>query len=82
MSMDTLKVKIIKKAWEDADFKARLLADPRSALKQDFGIEVPEGIELSVLAETPAHYALVIPPQPEELDQLKSAGVQPQITWN
>ncbi|CAN7172867.1 NHLP leader peptide family RiPP precursor [Paenibacillus sp. LjRoot56] len=81
MSMDTLKVKIIKKAWEDADFKARLLADPRSALKQDFGIEVPEDIELSVLAETPAHYALVIPPQPEELDQLKSTGVQPQITW-
>ncbi|WP_236292278.1 NHLP leader peptide family RiPP precursor [Paenibacillus allorhizoplanae] len=82
MSMDTLKVKIIKKAWEDADFKARLLADPRSALKQDFGIEVPEGIELSVLAETPAHYALVIPPQPEELEQLKSTGVQPQISWN
>ncbi|WNR44548.1 NHLP leader peptide family RiPP precursor [Paenibacillus roseipurpureus] len=82
MSMDTLKVKIIKKAWEDADFKARLLADPRSALKQDFGIDVPEGIELSVLAETSAHYALVIPPQPEELDQLKSTGVQPQISWN
>ncbi|MGO4498249.1 NHLP leader peptide family RiPP precursor [Paenibacillus sp. 2RAB27] len=81
MSMDTLKVKIIKKAWEDADFKARLLADPRSALKQDFGIEVPEGIELSVLAETPAHYALVVPPQPEELEQLKSNGAQPQISW-
>ncbi|NOU65526.1 NHLP leader peptide family natural product precursor [Paenibacillus sp. LMG 31461] len=82
MSMDTLKVKIIKKAWEDADFKARLLADPRSALKQDFGIEVPEDIELSVLAETPAHYALVIPPQPEELDQLKATGVAPQVTWS
>ncbi|OAS16728.1 NHLP leader peptide family RiPP precursor [Paenibacillus oryzisoli] len=82
MSMDTLKEKIIKKAWEDADFKARLLADPRSALKQDFGIDVPEGIELSVLAETPAHYALVIPPQPEELDQLKATEAQVQYSWN
>ncbi|MDR6552375.1 NHLP leader peptide family RiPP precursor [Paenibacillus qinlingensis] len=82
MSTDALRVKIIQKAWEDADFKARLLADPRSALKQDFGIEVPEDIELSVLAETPAHYALVIPPQPEEMDQLKSTGAEVKFSWN
>jgi hypothetical protein len=82
MSMDTLKVSIIKRAWEDADFKARLLADPRSALRQDFGHEIPEGIELQVMAVTPTKYALIIPPNPEELDGLKATGVQPQMaTW-
>ncbi|NOU65528.1 NHLP leader peptide family natural product precursor [Paenibacillus sp. LMG 31461] len=83
MSMDTLKVNIIKKAWEDADFKARLLADPRSALEQDFGHSIPEGIELHVMAVTPTKYALIIPPKPEELDELTGTGVQPQmLSWN
>ncbi|WNR44549.1 NHLP leader peptide family RiPP precursor [Paenibacillus roseipurpureus] len=82
MSMDTLKVSIIKKAWEDADFKARLLADPRSALQQEFGHTIPEGIELNVMAVTPTKYALIIPPKPEELDGFTGTGVQPQMySW-
>ncbi|CAN7759599.1 NHLP leader peptide family RiPP precursor [Paenibacillus sp. LjRoot153] len=82
MSIDTLKVNIIKKAWEDPDFKARLLADPRSALQQDFGHNIPEGIELHVMAVTPTKYALIIPPKPEELDGLTATEVQPQMaTW-
>ncbi|OAS16729.1 NHLP leader peptide family RiPP precursor [Paenibacillus oryzisoli] len=82
MSIDTLKVDIIKKAWEDEDFKARLLADPRSALQEEFGHEIPEGIELQVMAVTPTKYALIIPPKPEELDQFTGAGAQPQMaTW-
>ncbi|CAH1227149.1 hypothetical protein PAECIP111891_06081 [Paenibacillus allorhizoplanae] len=83
MSMDTLKVNIIKKAWEDPDFKARLLADPRSALEQDFGHSIPEGIELHVMAVTPTKYAMIIPPKPEELDELTATGVQPQMAaWS
>ncbi|OAS16730.1 NHLP leader peptide family RiPP precursor [Paenibacillus oryzisoli] len=83
MSIDTLKVNIIKKAWEDEDFKARLLADPRSALQEEFGHEIPEGIELNVMAVTPTKYALIIPPKPEELDQFTGSGVQPQMaSWS
>ncbi|WNR47161.1 NHLP leader peptide family RiPP precursor [Paenibacillus roseipurpureus] len=73
----------MKKAWEDADFKARLLADPRSALQQEFGHTIPEGIELNVMAVTPTKYALIIPPKPEELDGFTGTGVQPQMaSWN
>ncbi|MGO4498248.1 NHLP leader peptide family RiPP precursor [Paenibacillus sp. 2RAB27] len=83
MSMDTLKVDIIKKAWKDPDFKARLLADPHSALEQDFGHSIPEGIELHVIAVTPTKYALIIPPQPEELDGLTATREQPQMAaWS
>lgn len=72
MSVDSLKVQIIKKAWEDPAFKQLLLSDPKAALKQGFGIDVPDEIELKVVEETPTSLALVIPPNPEEV--LKAEG--------
>lgn len=67
MSIESLKVQIIKKAWEDPAFKQQLLADPKAALQQAFGIEVPQGIELKAVAETASEYVLVIPPNPEDV---------------
>ncbi|MBN2981338.1 MULTISPECIES: NHLP leader peptide family RiPP precursor [Cohnella] len=67
MSVDALKVQIVKKAWEDPVFKQQLLNDPKSALKQAFGIEVPQEIELKVVEETTTSYYLVIPPNPEDV---------------
>lgn len=67
MSVESLKVQIIQKAWEDPAFKEQLLADPKAALQQAFGIEVPEAITLKVVAETPTEYVLVIPPNPEDV---------------
>ena len=67
MSLDSLKVQIIKKAWEDPGFKQQLLDDPKAALGQAFGIEVPADLGLKVLVETPSAYVLVIPPKPEDV---------------
>ncbi|WP_157276734.1 hypothetical protein [Paenibacillus sp. Soil766] len=51
--------------------------------KQDFGHTIPEGTELQVMAVTPTKYALIIAPKPEELDELKATGVQPQMAaWS
>lgn len=75
MSVDALKVQIIKKAWEDPAFKRLLLDDPKAALKQAFGIDVPAEYELKVVEETPTSYALVLPPNPEDVVVAKS-GLQ------
>jgi len=42
---------IVATAWADEDFKARLLADPRTVLAE-YGIDTPEGIELVVVEDT------------------------------
>lgn len=81
MSLDALKVKIIKKAWEDQEFKAKLLADPKGALLEAFGISIPQGIELKAVEETPSQYYLVIPPNPEDAD-LADGTVVPNYVWN
>ncbi|MFC5472130.1 NHLP leader peptide family RiPP precursor [Cohnella suwonensis] len=78
MSLESLKVQIIKKAWEDASFKKSLLSDPKSAIREAFGIEIPEAIELKVVEETPTTYYLVLPPNPEDVP---SGGSVVNLMW-
>ncbi|WP_135557430.1 NHLP leader peptide family RiPP precursor [Paenibacillus cymbidii] len=79
MSAETLKVQIIQKAWADPAFKQQLLQDPKAAISQAFGIELPEAIELNVVEETPTSYVLVIPPNPE--DVTVPDGSIPNYVW-
>lgn len=81
MSLNSLKVQIIQKAWEDPEFKARLLADPSKALQASFGIELPAGINLKVVEETPSDYYLVIPPNPAEFADPKAEPGNLQYNW-
>lgn len=57
--------KIVAQAWADADFKARLMANPRAVL-QEAGVEVPAGMELRVVenAANTVHFVLPPPPAP------------------
>jgi Rieske Fe-S protein len=54
---------IIATAWADAEFKARLLADPRTVLAEH-GIDVPEGFELVVVEDTETVKHLMLPASP------------------
>ena len=56
--------RVIAKAWADQDFKAALLADPRSAL-QSQGIDLPEGLTLNVLEDSENRVNLVLPKAPD-----------------
>ena len=62
-----LKELIIAKAWEDAAFKARLLADPKGTILHTFGIEIPEDIDLEAVTESSKKLYLVIPPAPVDM---------------
>jgi hypothetical protein len=57
---------IITKCWEDEAFKNRLLADPSSTLRAE-GLEIPEGLTVSVVANTAQVHTLVIPEKPTQL---------------
>lgn len=68
MSVETLKVQNIQKAWEDPVLLQSLLANPKNALENAFGLEIPPDIEIVAVEETPSRYYLVIPPKPEDLE--------------
>jgi len=61
--------KAIKKAWADQTFRSGLLKDANAALA-GIGIDVPSGITIKVIADTPSvrHYVLPMPPPAELTD--------------
>ena len=61
--------RVVARAWQDEDFKGRLLEDPEVALVE-IGIEVSAGHEVRVVEDTERVTHLVIPPSPgEELSE-------------
>ena len=66
--MSTAKVleDILSRAGEDADFRARLLSDPETTLKEEFDLNVPKGMEVKVVEDSAFTAHLVLPP-PERL---------------
>ena len=73
-----IRMALIEKAGEDEDFRAHLLADPKSAIEGEFDVTVPEDFSLHVHEENPGTAHLVLPPSPglssEELAAVSGAS--------
>lgn len=72
MSTEALKAQILRNAWDNPEFKQRLIEQPKIALMQILGFELPKDVELRVVEETPSSLVFVIPPNPEEVIEDKS----------
>ena len=55
--------KIFAACWQDDDLKARFIADPKAVLTE-FGMDVPDGIDLKVIENSDecVHITLPVPP--------------------
>lgn len=70
--MDTkqsMQERLVAKAAEDSDFRARLLADPGSAVEEELGIKLPENLNIQVHEEGIDTAHIVLPPSSELTDQ-------------
>ena len=68
--------KVVAHAWSDDTYKDGLVNDPRSVLAQA-GLEVPQSVEIAVVADTADRRHLVLPAKPVEgeIDEEALAGV-------
>lgn len=58
---------LIRRCWEDPDFKARLLADPESVIREA-GLPIPAGVSCVKAVENhPGQLTIAIPPDPSTL---------------
>ena len=55
---------LIEKATNDGEFRARLLENPRSAIEEVFGVNLPEGLSVKVHEQSDSEVHLVLPPDP------------------
>lgn len=72
---ESMLEKLMAKAEEDTDFRGRLLANPGSALKEAFDIEVPDDFKVVVHEDDARTAHLVLPASSELSDaQLQHAA--------
>ena len=74
---------IVARSWDDADFRAQLLADPSATLAAN-GVSTPAGKQVVVIEDTDTELHLVIPARPSELsdEELDSvAGGFPCVSY-
>ena len=71
-----MRMKIVGKATEDADFRARLLSDPKEAIGQELGVSIPASMSVEVHEDDGANAHLVLPPDSRlsEVDLQMVAG--------
>ncbi|WP_366514448.1 NHLP leader peptide family RiPP precursor [Paenibacillus sp.] len=74
VSEKTLQEDIIEKAWTDEQFRQQLLSNPKQALREAFGITIPDHIKVRTVEEQQNDYVLVIPPNPAKVNYDVNCG--------
>ena len=73
-----LEERLIVKATKDETFRKNLLASPRETLETEFGINIPDAVNIKVLEEDQNSFYLVLPPiiNSETEDELSEAELE------
>ncbi|WP_027087443.1 NHLP leader peptide family RiPP precursor [Cohnella panacarvi] len=67
---------ITSKAVTDREFRSLILSNPREAVKQATGIDLPEEFKLQVIENDGAHYTLVLPDAAAKGEELTEIELQ------
>ncbi len=69
------KKRLLSRAREDSEFRARLLANPRDAIRRELGVAPAEGHEIHVHEETETATHLVLPPRSDLDEEERKAAI-------
>ena len=80
-----LRTRILSRADEDGDFRARLIADPKAAISSEVGTTIPDGFDVVVHEDSATTAHLVLPPSPElteaEMEAVAGGGSHKGYYW-
>ena len=62
-SPNEMRLKIVGRATEDPDFRARLLSDPKGTIGQELNVTIPERLSIEVHEEREGLVHLILPPR-------------------
>ena len=77
-SGDDMLARIVEKSSVDAEFRQRVLADPKAAISGELGITIPDSMDIRVHESDMQTVHLALPPDPhitEEQMEAISAGL-------
>ncbi|MBN1219835.1 MAG: NHLP leader peptide family RiPP precursor [Anaerolineae bacterium] len=63
-----VETELAVKAWNDPAFMQELKADPKAVLAKEYGVQIPDSVDVKVIEETPTSLYLRLPPNPSDLE--------------
>lgn len=65
---EKVEAELAGKAWQDPAFMEELRTNPKAVIAKEYGLQIPDSVELKVIEETPNTIYLRIPPNPSDLE--------------
>ena len=64
-TLEEMRAHLIGKADDDPAFRTRLMTEPRAVIQDEFGVEVPEDVDVRIHEDSRSAVHLVLPPEPK-----------------
>jgi hypothetical protein len=77
-----LERELIEKALKDENFHKALLANPKSALESEFGVTLPNGLQIEVHQERPNLLHIVLPTSGTGSDEMTMNDLTATSGWS
>jgi hypothetical protein len=71
-----LEAALITKCWKDADFRQKVVSDPKGMLEQHIGQKLPPQVKIFIHQEDTDTVHFSIPPAPADLTELSDAELE------
>lgn len=85
-----IETQLIAKAWKDEAYKQQLLNNSKAVIEQEFGVQLPDEVNVQVLEENPTSLYFVLPMRPdlsrselseEQLEAIAGGTSPTAISW-
>jgi Nitrile hydratase, alpha chain len=76
--------RLVDRAERDDEFRARLLSDPKAAISEELGVEIPRSLTIRVIEEGPSEVIMALPAKAAagELSEEQLVSVSGGSTWS
>lgn len=66
-----IELKIIEKSVKDEDFRNALIRYPKATIENEFGVKLPESVNIQILEEETQTFYLVLPYIPKNENEME-----------
>lgn len=69
LTIEQMQARIVQRASDDADYRSKFKADPKSVISEEFGIELPDEFQIEVHENSVDTVHVALPPHPALSDE-------------
>ena len=87
MTVTEMRMHLVGRAENDISYRHRLLVEPRDLVEEEFGIAVPDHVNVRVHQDSPSTMHFLLPPNPRlDMAELRQAaggtGDETDVKWD